>query len=217
MKRLIFTLLAASLVTGASYAATVHYDTTAGSAFTCINSGSVTGCGTNQVIYGDMILYYLPSNATLIATPSTFGNFGSILVGCLGGGTVCGPQSITGVSLTITINQISPDTLSQSIPAGSLNGNISGSSVSTTLQWTPGANVELDGPITFVNYSILNPNLGLVPPSNDNCGANCPIPSPAGKTSIQGLITAATVPEPGVSLLVAGGLLALGSIRRRRK
>jgi len=199
------------------HANTIQYDTTAGSVFNCINSGSLTGCGTSQIqIGGVMALTYLPTLSSVsvdpVTFPTTFTSFGNLQFTCLDGTKTCGAQTLSaGVTLTININQSLPDFLTGSIGAGVLVGTISGGSSNASVQWTPGASVELFGTAYNVIYGIQSPTLSLPPPASCFSG-NC------GMTSIQGQITElSTVPEPAVSLLCAGGLLAMGGFRRRKK
>jgi hypothetical protein len=213
MKRLIFTLTFAVLATGASYADQILYDTTAGSVFNCLNSSALTGCGTNSVTIGNtIVLSYVPVSTgvsvTLPSNPSSNTNFGNLLVSCVGGGTACGSVAIpTGLTLTININQTGPDTLSGAIPVGTISGaSISGNSSGAFILWNQGASVSFVGSSLDDTYSIQNPLLGLSAPN-----------SGGGETTIQGQVLASSVPEPAISLLFASGLVAVGTIRRKKK
>jgi hypothetical protein len=213
MKRLIFTLFFALLVGGASYADQIQYDTSAGSVFNCLNSASLTGCGTNAVTLGDtIVLTYVPAVTGVTVSfpnfPSSNTNFGNLVVSCLGGGTACGQVAVpTGLTLSIEINQTVPDVLSGIIPVGTISGSsLSGTSSSAFILWNQGTSVALIGTTLDDTYSIQNTLLGLSAPN-----------SGGGQTSIQGqIVAAAAVPEPAISLLFASGLVAIGSIRRKR-
>jgi hypothetical protein len=217
MKRSIYTLCFALLASFASYGDVIQYDTNTGSQFNC-SGGNVTGCGTQQItIGGTMTLTYLPTTGTSVSVdpyvdPTTFSNFGYLQFACVDGTTTCDPNGLqlpSGLSLIIQVNQATPDSLDGTIPNGLLQGSISGSSSGAYIQWAPGASVVLQGAVDQVKYSILNPILGLTPPASCQGAGNC------GETTIQSEITE-LVPEPAVSLLMASGLVAIGTIRRRK-
>lgn len=221
MKRAI--LLTILLLTGvlALSAATVTYDTSLGSVFNCSNTASLKGCGTNQIVVGGadgVTLYYLPVSTSVFATPTSIANFGSIIAACTAGGTVCGGQTLpTGLTLTIQFNQAAPDAGLQSSLTGAISGAIGGSFSLANIAWAPGSAVVLTGPTYTVTYSILNPTLYWVPPANNNCPNPCPVASPAGNTTIQGLITDPpnTVPEPSTMILIGTGAIAAGAFRKK--
>ena len=211
MKRSVITLLFTLLAATATYADTIHYDTTPGSVFNCTNSGSLAGCSTSQVtVGGTILLTYVPVSTSvdvfLPGTPSSNANFGNIVVSCVDLTNTCDAQSIAVGDLTFTlqINQTGPDVLNGTIAAATIFGSIGGSNSAALIQWNNGTFVHLIG-VTFDDtYSIQNTTLGLVAPST------------GGTTTIQGQVIAAAVPEPAVSMLFATGLLAIGTIRRRK-
>lgn len=217
MKLLRLIPLFALFAGGAAFANTIQYDTSAGSVFNCVSSGSVTGCGTNTITIGNtVVLSYLPTNSSVtvdpINAPSTYANLGNIQISCVDNSLTCPNQTLPGgLSLSITINQSQPDFLSGGIPVGTVVGSIAGGSSNASIEWAPGSSVTLNGAVFDVTYAIVSPTLALSPPAS--CyGGHC------GVTSIQGLITdPASVPEPAISMLFASGLVAIGSIRRRKK
>ncbi|HEY3739210.1 MAG TPA: PEP-CTERM sorting domain-containing protein [Bryobacteraceae bacterium] len=160
---------------------------------------------------------YLPTNSSVsvdpINAPSTFSNLGNIQISCVDHTLTCPSESLpSGLTLAININQSQPDFLSGGIPVGTVVGSIAGGSSNASIQWDPGSSVTLNGALFDVTYAIVSPNLTLSPPAS--CyGGNC------GMTSIQGLITdpVSSVPEPAISMLFASGLVAVGSVRRRKK
>ena len=207
----------ALLGAGAVYADTIQYDTTAGSVFNCVNSASLSGCGTSQINIGGIIsLTYLPTISSVgvdpILFPTTYANFGNLQFACIDETTTCGSQAMPlGLSLTININQGLPDLLSGSLPAGLIVGSIAGASSNASIQWAPGSSLELEGTNYKVTYAIVSPFVTLSPPASCTSGSSC------GKTTIQGQITETVIPEPAISLLCAGGLMAIGGLRLRRK
>jgi hypothetical protein len=218
MKRYVFTLLFALLASTAIFADTIHYDTTPGSVFNCVNSGSLSGCSTSQVtIGGTVLLTYLPTvssvDITLPGAPSSNANFGNIVVTCVDNTTTCAAQAIAQGALTLTVNihQTTADDLTGAIPSARIFGSIGGASSSTVVQWNQGTSVDLLGTKYDDLYSIQNTTLGLVAPGS------------GGTTTIQGQLQAAPgtglpapIPEPAISMLCAGGLMAIGAIRRRK-
>ena len=224
MKRFALLVLFALAAAGLSFADVVNYDT-AQSYFACTNSATLTGCGQKQVTIGSgtdaVVLTYLSTTVTnLNAMPSSITNFGRLLVSCLNGGTACTSQSLgAGVlNFSIVINQTGPEALTGAIAAASITGLFSGTSGFGFATWSQGSSSDLIGQNFDVKYAILlnNNRLGLVVPVSSNCSDPCPVSGPAGETSIQGQISVSSMPEPAVSLMLAGGLLALGVMRRRK-
>jgi hypothetical protein len=220
MKRLHFTLAFALLAGGASYATTINYDTAA-TVFGCTNvAGALAGCGTNEVTIGSstdaVVLLYQASTSSVDASPITFTNLGSLVVGCLNGGTACSSENLSGITLNLEINQSvpGPTTPTLGLITGALAGSVSGSASGGFITFGTGASVQLTDGVVLTTYAIQGPFLSLPTPSDNTCLLNCPA-SPAGSTTIQGVITA--LPEPEISLLVASGLVAIGTFRRRRK
>ena len=211
MKRYGFTLLFALVASTVTYADTIHYDTTPGSIFNCVNSGSLSGCATSQVtVGGTILLTYVPTISSvdvfLPGNPSSNANFGNLVVTCVDNTNTCASQSIATGTLTLTVNvhQTGPDDLTGAIPDARIFGSIGGSNSAALIQWNQGTSVELDGKVFKTIYSIQNTTLGLVAPAT------------GGTTTIQAQILAAAVPEPAISMLFASGLLALGAFRRKK-
>jgi hypothetical protein len=188
-----------------AFAATVNYSTI-GSTLCPI---STPGCLVASQTIGDVILTFNPVAASSVnAEPTTFGSFGQIVVSCVGGGTACGPQSLSGLSLNINISQLAPTSGTASISAGTIAGTISGTASGVLVSWaTPNA-----VSIGDVTYSVLNNPLGLVPPSVNN-----------GSTSVQAMITATDpppppptgIPEPATYVMMSAALVGLGMFRKR--
>jgi hypothetical protein len=144
------------------------------------------------------------TSSTVNPNPNSFGSFGELVISCVGGGTACGMQSLSGLNLYVNVNQTAPTIGSATMLAGAISGNVSGTMSSASILWPIPTAVQIGA----VRYSVLNSSLGIVPPSTNH-----------GVTSIQALITntAIVVPEPSTVMLLGAGLLALVFLPRRRR
>jgi hypothetical protein len=223
MKTILLSTLLGLAASSASFATSIQYDTTVGSVFNCSPVvGMMTGCGTAQVTVGDtVVLTYVPAvtsaDVTLPTYPSTNVQFGTVVVSCLDGTMTCAMQSIPLNSLTLTLNitQVSPDGgLVGAIPDARIFGAIGGSSSAALMQWNSGSSVSLTGPTLTDIYSIQNLSLGLVAPTT---GGTTTIQAQLQAQAVSNFGTPTPVPEPAISLLLAGGLLAAGTVGRKRR
>jgi hypothetical protein len=194
------------------------------SVLNCTNGGGTSGCGTNQVQFGGVIMTFVGVAPSVDADAvGTYSGFGYIAMSCIGGGTSCGSSVIpVGMGITLTINQSSPPGGSPgNIPTGTFTGSISGKASSASMSWNMPAGVQIFSTPGPIEYSIVNSPLAIVPPSIDNCGSICTsnsLPTPSGLTTIQGYVRDASVPEPGTwSAGIGFGMIALGLWRRRSK
>lgn len=222
MERIVFTVLFGLMAISATFADMIKYDTTPGSVFNCVESGTLSGCGTGQVTLGNTILLtYVPAQNSSVEVilpgmASSNAQFGNIVITCVDRTTSCNSQSIVGLTLRISIHQLLPNDLTGFIPDATISGTIGGGSSAALIQWNQGTSVDLAGANLDNLYSIQNTTLGLV------------APAAGGTTTIQALIQAAagtprpndaplsSVPEPAISLLLAGGLVAMGTVGRRK-
>jgi len=206
MKKLALLFAACAFSALTASALTVQYGTAG--VFNCTNSaGSVSGCGTTTIQFGtlpgtgvQMAYTAIPNSTTVNATSAA--SLGDIVVSCIGGGTSCASQTIpSGLTLTVNVSQQLPTAGGPvSIPAGSITGAVSGTSNSGVITW-PGNNTINIG---VVIYRVANNPLNLVPPS-----------SQGGDTSVQGVVTDNSVPEPATFAMFGVALVGLGMLRRR--
>ncbi|MBI2685303.1 MAG: PEP-CTERM sorting domain-containing protein [Acidobacteria bacterium] len=171
-------------------------------------AGQVSGCTANgnTITFGasgDFIQLTFAgiSNSTVNAT--TAASFGDIIFSCLAGGTGCSAHNIpANLLLTINVSQTAPTVGGPTgIPAAGISGSVSGTSNSGVVSW-PANNTINIGPIS---YRIANTPLNLVPPSSNS-----------GHTTVQGVITDNTVPEPSTMSMIGLAALGLGLIGRRK-
>ena len=203
MKKIMFLFSVAMLFAMVASAGTVTYNTGAGSSL-CLNNAGLAACqaaGTTTQTYANgTIITYLPQ-ITSTVNAITSGNIGQIQISCVGGGTACGLDTVSGATslvLKININQTVPSVGAGAITTSSITGTIGGTGGSTNLNWS-----VLSTTIGIVTYSVANNPLTLVPASSNS-----------GITSIQALIVDS--PEPGSILLMSAGLAGLLVARRRR-
>jgi hypothetical protein len=129
-------------------------------------------------------------------------NYGNIVLNTVGNFN----GDIAGTAFTLTINQTNPAAGSTAL-ASSVTGTIARlNSTNFFLSFAPGAFAYAN--IGDVNYSI-QANYVLVPPTS---GTD---PALFGRTTLQGLVDAPSVPEPATMMLLGTGLLA--AFRARRK
>ncbi|MBM3764247.1 MAG: PEP-CTERM sorting domain-containing protein [Acidobacteria bacterium] len=210
MKNTIFCVLAFAAASLTSSAMNVTYATAVN-----WNCNGVSGCGVsgNDLTINDLILRYIPNAGNTVNAPSAPGftgaNFGHLIALCAGGGDCSGLISISGVEITITVNQTVPFVQSTQF-TGVLGGQISNTqSLSpASVVFNPLTTSVTDGSTATVNYFLQQPNFptnGYILNSiNDNSA-----------TSFQGAINTESIPEPSTIALIGLGLLAV-SFRRRK-
>lgn len=212
-KFLLFVGLGALLAATAS--ASVTYQSSG--VFNCTDGGNLTGCNSNTLEFGtapgnpalpDIILTFA-GEASNTVTPTSGGSFGDLILSCGDGTGDCGTEAIlSGITLTITIDQTSPVetpaplSIDGTITAGSVSENSSGT---VTIVWLSQSSVGFaDG----TAYAIGPLNQPLVPPSSNG-----------GDLTLQGTITTTSqlIPEPATFGMLGAALVGLGFIARKRK
>ncbi|MBI3209428.1 MAG: PEP-CTERM sorting domain-containing protein [Candidatus Solibacter usitatus] len=231
MKKILILVAMFALYCVCASATIVTYNTAG--AFSCTNvAGSVAGCGTNQITFGnisgsDAVLMSYRSIMSSTVDASGIGSdtpLGFVDLSCVAGGFGCSTRvAPAALGLTITVNQTSP-VGSGSIPSGAITGSISGIMANASIAWTLPATTLVGSGATKQKYEVLNSPLHLNPASTNNC-LGCSVngsylPTPTGDTSIQGHVMDVTnggsVPEPETYVLMGAGLIALGLYRRQR-
>lgn len=208
MKRLLFSVLFASIMAGPALAATVNYNTT-GSTLSC---NGVAGCVQNtstSVTINGLTLTYNSGSGSSVVLPSiiNLGNIDST-------GTAAS-EDISGLLLTINVNSTPPGS-SGALPFGAISGTISTNSSGSTLTFSPNNTTTAFGTLPGVDiagggqdfiYQVLNTSLGIQAPTVGN---------PIGQTSIQGAVSVLAAPEPAFWMLMITGFAAIGFAMRRR-
>jgi PEP-CTERM motif len=190
-------------------AGTINYNTT-GSTLSC---NGLAGCVQNtstSITDGGLTLTYNSGSGSNVLTPSII-NYGNIVT--TGTGT---NVNFTGLLLTINVNSTPPGA-SGTLPNGGFSGTLSTNNSLMTILFSPNnvttgfgtlPGVVISGGGKSYAYQILNPSLGIEPPTVGN---------PLGQTTIQGAVTDITpgVPEPTTFAMMGAGIALIGAWRRR--
>jgi len=213
MKNVLLVTVLGALLSPIAHAATVQFGT-AGVFSGCTNvANQVAGCTANgnQISFGTdlagnvgILLTYIGIPGSTMVNATTGASFGDIVFSCLGGGTGCASQPIPlGLMLTINVTQTLPTAGGPTgIPSASIVGAVSGVSNSGTVTWPANNTIN----IGVISYRIANNPLNLVPPSTSN-----------GDTTVQGIVTDTTVPEPTTFAFIGSALIAGVALARRRR
>lgn len=187
----------------------------------CVNGPAGTS---SQITFGNVIMTYFGIASSSVDTGvinPTNGSLGDIILSCVGGGTACTSSSpLANTQLVITIYQTAPAGGGSGNIGnnGVLTGSVTGTASNLQITWNLGAATVTLPSTPPIRYGVANSPLGLVPPSNNNCGIQCggpgQPPAPGGDTTVQGIITDLGVPEPATLSFIGFGLLALGLTRR---
>lgn len=196
MKNLLFALTLLACVAGLAGATDITFDTV-GSGFAC---GTAAGCvdnGDGSITIGDVTLAFdvVPPSVTL--TPPSNTSWGSIVPTCAV--ATCALTDFTGAVLNIMVNETAPTAGSANFGPGAVMGSIGSATSLAKVQWTA-AGVKTG----TVDAQFLIPNN----PLNINAIVQ-------GKTTVQGFVDVAAIPEPTTFALLGAGIAALALVRRR--
>ena len=188
--------------------------------FNCSTVANCVAAGNIATVGGLTLNYQAQASTTVNASPVASANFGSIIVS---GGSTTALTVLSNLLLDITINQTGPYSQSTGVFNGILTGvlgitggNSDGFATICFVASSACANqVEAityaagDPSITYKLQTPQNPN---APPANGYTirATSSKLGDP---TSFQGSIAA---PEPSSYFMLASGLLALGTISRRK-
>jgi hypothetical protein len=210
MKKIVWLLavLFLAISAPAAFADTISYNTT-GSTLSCNGVGGCVQNTTTSVTDGGLTLTYNAGSGSGVVTPSII-NLGNLV--SIGTGT---GVNLTGLLLTINVNSTPPGA-GGTLPNGSIAGSLSTNSSTSIITFSPNNTTTGFGTLPGViisgggfseTYQVLNPSLGLQPPTVGN---------PVGQTSIQGAVTSvATTPEPSSVYFMLGTVGLLFGMRKR--
>lgn len=196
MKNILFALTLLACVAGIAGATDITFDTV-GSGFNC---GTALGCvdnGDGSITIGDVTLAFdvVPPSVTL--TPPSNTSWGSIVPTC--SVAACALTDFTGAVLNIIVNETAPGTDTAAFGPGAVSGQVGSVTSTAKVQWAPAGVKATTADATF-----------LIPNNPLNIS-----PIIQGKTTVQGFLDVAAIPEPTTFALLGAGIAALALARRR--
>ncbi len=206
-KSVVILTILAVLFAGASFATPVSFTT----AFAYAGgTGVVSG---NQIIFGNLALTITGANNMGLNPPPPVGvPFLTIDPTCLVPGDCITPIPING-TLSFNVNQVVPFVDSSVSFSGALSGAIGANTGSGLLSFGPSSvltSTTSDG-LVQVFYSLQQPGNPNPPPAFGYILNATNLTD----TTVQGVVNAVVIPEPGALVLLGSALIALGVMRRR--
>jgi len=131
--------------------------------FNCVNSATLSGCGTSTIIDGGFRIAYTGHSETLPPVPPVVsGNFGTITVTCQDGTNTCAPQPATAATLSLQVNQTAPSPGIGVIPQATFSGMMGPSAGVYRLQWGSGLSTSIPWTGGNILYTLDTPPLGML-------------------------------------------------------
>jgi len=211
-------IAAAVMILAASASASTITWNTAGGATSFITApagfviASINGGTNNEIIdSGAGIALYFTANPSSINSPAPttnvdLGDFELLCTSCSSGGT-----AVASFTFDIFITDTT-DTATGIFVGTSSAGNVTPTSSNINISWTP---LQLGPGTSHANSGNFGTTYFQVPTFTAIVAPNSG--SPAGDTSVQGVLGDSSIPEPATMAMVGGLLIGLAALARKRR